>query len=116
MIPGQVNIIIPLFNQEAYIRQCVESCLTQTYKNFTITIVNDGSTDASRRVVQEVIDDYMREDNDKREPCMKAVEEKGLEYEKRRQEIWIKYFADSPRRPSEEGVGYTKEDGIRRAG
>jgi len=56
MIPGRVNIIIPLFNQEQYIGQCLESAFAQTYKNFDVTVVNDGSTDRSREIVQDVID------------------------------------------------------------
>jgi glycosyltransferase involved in cell wall biosynthesis len=92
MIPGQVNIVIPLYNQEAYIRQCVESCLNQTYKNKTVTIVNDGSTDVSRRVLQEVIDDYTRPDTEKREAYAREVEEKGLNCSERRKDLWDSYF------------------------
>jgi len=65
MIPGRVNIIIPLYNQEQYVEQCLLSAMAQTYKNFDITIVNDGSTDCSRRVVQEVLDRWNREDRER---------------------------------------------------
>ncbi len=89
---GQVNIVIPLYNQETYIRQCVESCLAQTYKNKTITVVNDGSTDVSRRVLQEVIDDYMRPDAEKREAYAREVIEKGLNCADKRKELWDSLF------------------------
>jgi glycosyltransferase involved in cell wall biosynthesis len=92
MIPGRVDIIIPLFNQEAYVRQCLESALAQTYKNITITVVNDGSTDYSRRVVQETIDVYMREDNVKREAFFQELKDKNLDHAARRQELWESYF------------------------
>jgi glycosyltransferase involved in cell wall biosynthesis len=92
MIPGKVTIVIPLYNQEAYIRQCVESCLAQTYKNFEVIVVNDGSTDVSRRVLQEVIDDYTREDGIKREAYLKELAEKGLDHAKQRTELWDSYF------------------------
>src|ERR1035437_7579436 len=95
---GQVNIIIPCFNMEAYIRQCVESALAQTYANKIITIVNDGSTDISRRVIQEVIDDYMREDNLKKEAFLQEAETKGLlDLADRRQKLWAGYFPNGDR-------------------
>lgn len=112
IIPGKVTIIIPLYNQEAYIRQCVESALAQTYKNFEIVIVNDGSTDASRRVVQEVIDDWMRPDSLKRDACEKEIEARGLEYADRRQKIWDKYFPDGFRKISDEAIGYSHTEGL----
>jgi glycosyltransferase involved in cell wall biosynthesis len=114
MIPGKVNIVIPLFNQEAYIRQCVESALAQTYKNFNITIVNDGSTDASRRVVQEVIGDYVREDGVKREAYLKEVEEKGLDYVKKRDALWAKYFPDGKYTQSSVYEDFIGDDIIKR--
>ena len=105
---------MPLFNQEAYIRQCVESCLAQTYKNFTLTIVNDGSTDCSRRVLQEVIDDWMREDNLKREPCMKEIEQTGIFNEKERQKIWSSIFTEPDLKMTDDGSTFTREQNRRR--
>lgn len=55
MIQGRVNVIVPLYNQEAYIAHCLESVFAQTYRNFDITVINDGSTDLSRTIVQDVI-------------------------------------------------------------
>ncbi len=79
MVPGKVTIVIPLYNQEAYIRQCVESCLQQTYKSVEIIIVNDGSTDVSRRVLQEAIDDYTSWNNATREKWLAEVTSTGLD-------------------------------------
>lgn len=56
MIP-QFSIIIPLFNAEAYITQCLESIRNQTYKEFEVWIVDDGSTDHSASVVQDFLSD-----------------------------------------------------------
>jgi glycosyltransferase involved in cell wall biosynthesis len=58
MIPGKVNVVIPVYNQEQFVAQCLRSVLLQTYSNFDITIVNDGSTDYTRAVIEEVIGDY----------------------------------------------------------
>lgn len=56
MIP-QFSIIIPLFNAEAYITQCLESIRNQTYKEFEVWIIDDGSTDHSASVVQDFLSD-----------------------------------------------------------
>jgi len=56
MIPGKVNIVIPNHNQAEYLAKCVNSALSQTYKNFDVTVVDDGSTDYSREVLRECLD------------------------------------------------------------
>jgi len=58
MIPGKVNIVIPLYNQEQYIGECMRSAMAQTYGNFDITVINDGSTDRSALVAREVVDEW----------------------------------------------------------
>lgn len=44
-IPPKVSFIIPVYNVEAYLEQCVSSLLNQTYKNYEIILVDDGSPD-----------------------------------------------------------------------
>lgn len=53
-----ITIIIPVFNVENYIRECLESLFSQTYTNFELIIVNDGSTDNSLKIIKEYIDEY----------------------------------------------------------
>ena len=40
-----VSIIIPIYGVELYLKQCIESVLSQTYQNLQIILVNDGSRD-----------------------------------------------------------------------
>ncbi|MGL5969310.1 MAG: glycosyltransferase family 2 protein [Kluyvera sp.] len=42
-----ISIIVPVYNVEQYLSRCLESLLSQTYKNIEIILVNDGSTDSS---------------------------------------------------------------------
>ena len=48
-----VSIIIPLYNSERYIGDCLSSCLAQSYDNFEIIVVDDGSIDGGLQRVQE---------------------------------------------------------------
>ncbi|MGS4786412.1 glycosyltransferase family 2 protein [Streptococcus sp. P25B114] len=50
----KVSIIIPLFNKEKYIRECLESVLNQLHKDIEIIVVDDGSTDGSAELVKEM--------------------------------------------------------------
>lgn len=49
----KVSVIIPLYNKQEYISECIESVLSQTYKDFEVIVVNDGSTDDSARVARK---------------------------------------------------------------
>lgn len=46
-MPPIVSIIIPIYNVEKYLKQCLESCINQTEKNIEIICVNDCSQDNS---------------------------------------------------------------------
>ena len=51
-----ISIVIPIYNKERYIRNTINNILQQTYQNFEIIIINDGSTDNSLPIVQSFID------------------------------------------------------------
>jgi glycosyltransferase involved in cell wall biosynthesis len=48
-----LSVIIPVYNVEDYLRACLDSVMNQTYTRLEIIIVNDGSTDNSRAIVEE---------------------------------------------------------------
>ncbi|OYS59294.1 glycosyltransferase family 2 protein [Limosilactobacillus reuteri] len=50
-----VSIIIPVYNKEKYISNCIESVLSQTYEALEIVVINDGSTDSSSQLVIDFI-------------------------------------------------------------
>ena len=54
-----ISIIVPIYNVENYLRQCLDSLINQTYKNLEIIVINDGSTDNSGVICQE----YAQKDN-----------------------------------------------------
>lgn len=49
----KVSIVIPVYNAEAYLRECLESCINQTLNEIEIICVNDGSTDGSPKILEE---------------------------------------------------------------
>lgn len=56
---GMISVIIPVYNVEEYIRQCLDSVINQTYKNLQIILIDDGSTDKSGIIC----DEYASKDN-----------------------------------------------------
>ena len=47
-----VSIVMPVYNAEKTIKGAIESILSQTYKNFELIVVNDGSTDNTEKIVK----------------------------------------------------------------
>ena len=48
-----ISVVIPVYNVEQYLPKCIESIMSQTYKNLEIILVNDGSTDGSQKICEE---------------------------------------------------------------
>lgn len=56
---SKISIIVPVYNVEKYLENCIESILNQTFKDYELILVNDGSTDKSG----EICDDYKKKDS-----------------------------------------------------
>lgn len=68
-----VSVVMSVYNSEKYLKEAIESILSQTYTNFEFIIVNDGSTDSSLEIIQE----YMGKDE---RIVLISRENKGLPY------------------------------------
>lgn len=53
-----ISVIIPIFNSEKYLCECIESILTQTFKDYEIVLIDDGSTDNSSIICDRYADEY----------------------------------------------------------
>ncbi len=67
-----VSVIMPFFNTEQYIEEAITGILQQTYHNFEFIIINDASTDNSKKIVGQF--------NDKRIIYLENHEQKGIPY------------------------------------
>lgn len=52
------SVVVPVYNVEKYLRHCLDSILNQTYQDYEIIIVNDGSTDSSSSICRQYQEEY----------------------------------------------------------
>lgn len=49
----KVSVIIPVYNSEKFIGKCIDSVLSQTFQDFELILINDGSKDNSQKILEE---------------------------------------------------------------
>lgn len=59
MIDDLISVIIPVYNVEKYLKECLDSVINQTHKNIEIILIDDGSTDNSGKIC----DEYRKKDD-----------------------------------------------------
>ncbi len=56
--PPLVSIIVSCYNHEQYIRACIDSIMQQTYSNIELIVIDDGSTDNSAQILEQLCEQY----------------------------------------------------------
>lgn len=54
----QISVIVPVYNMEKFLEKCLESIVNQSFKDFELIIVNDGSTDCSQQIIDRYTSNY----------------------------------------------------------
>ena len=75
----KVTILMPVYNGEAYLRQAIDSIINQTFRDYELLIINDGSTDSSVSIIKEYNDPRIRVIHNEKNLKLIASLNKGLE-------------------------------------
>lgn len=73
MIMSKISVVVPVHNSEKTLKRCIDSILSQTYKDFELILIDDGSQDSSLMLCREA------EKNDKRVRCI-HIECRGVSF------------------------------------
>lgn len=87
-----ISVIVPIYNVERYLEACINSIISQTYKNYEVILVNDGSTDDSRYIANKYVgewENFILVDQENR--GLSGARNTGLKYAKGK----YVYFCDS---------------------
>jgi len=82
-----VTVLMPVYNAERYLRQAIDSVLNQTYQEFILLLINDGSTDKSEQIIESYTDERIKYVKNEKNLGLVATLNKGL------QMIHTKYIA-----------------------
>ena len=55
-----ISVVIPVYNGEEYVKRCIDSVLSQTYTDYEMIVVNDGSTDSSEQIIKGIKSDKIK--------------------------------------------------------
>lgn len=76
-----VSVIVPVYNNEAYVEKCIRSITEQSYKNLEILVINDGSKDSSLEILEKLAEEDTRiKLFDQENAGVAAARNKGLEH------------------------------------
>jgi len=74
-----ITVLLPVYNAEAFIGEAVKSVLEQTYTDFELLIINDGSTDSSKAIIQSFNDPRIRLVENEKNLRLIATLNKGID-------------------------------------
>ena len=77
-----VSIILPAYNCEKFIRKTIHSLINQTYSNFELLVINDGSTDATTSIIQSFKDTRIQLIQNEKNKGLIYTLNKGIELSK----------------------------------
>ncbi|MBU1854072.1 MAG: glycosyltransferase family 2 protein, partial [Candidatus Omnitrophica bacterium] len=55
-----ITVLLTVYNGETYLKECMDSVLSQTYRDFEFLIIDDGSTDTTRAIIKSYKDNRIR--------------------------------------------------------
>ena len=77
-----ISVLMPVYNGEKYLREAIDSVLAQTYTNFELLLINDGSTDSSKDIILSYSDPRIRYIENEQNLKLIATLNKGIDLAK----------------------------------
>ena len=74
-----ITVLLPVYNGEKYLRAAMDSILNQTFRNFELLVINDGSTDTSEQIILSYKDERIRYVKNEKNIRLIATLNKGME-------------------------------------
>jgi glycosyltransferase involved in cell wall biosynthesis len=74
-----VSIIVPIYNVEKYVEKCINSIINQTYSSIEVILINDGSSDNSREIIEQYNSDSRFKIIDQKNEGLSSARNTGLE-------------------------------------
>lgn len=104
-----VSILMPVYNAEKFLREAIESVLNQSYKNFELILINDGSTDNTQKIIDSYHDPRIKKFNQDNMGVSRSLN-RGIDLAKG--EYIRRHDADDISRPNmlETQVNFLKEN------